>query len=35
VHAALSRLAVLAIFTLMFAWFAASSFVRARKRKQQ
>jgi len=35
VHAAFSRLAVLAIFTLMFAWFAASSFLRARKRKQQ
>src|SRR5437764_4488077 len=32
VHAAPGRLAVLAIFTLMFAWFAASSFLRARKR---
>jgi|tagenome__1003787_1003787.scaffolds.fasta_scaffold15778083_1 hypothetical protein len=35
VHAAPSRLAILAIFTLMFAWFAVSSFLRARKRKQQ
>lgn len=35
VHAAPSRLAVLAIFTVMFVWFAASSFLRARKRKQQ
>src|SRR3954466_1718714 len=35
VHAAPRRLALLAIFTLMFAWFAASSFLRARKRKQQ
>src|SRR3954454_8900336 len=35
VHAAASRLAILTIFTLMFAWFAASSFLRARKRKQQ
>jgi hypothetical protein len=35
VHAAPSRLAILALFTLMFAWFAASSFMRARKRKQQ
>jgi hypothetical protein len=35
VHAVLSRLVILAIFTLVFAWFAASSFLRARKRKQQ
>jgi hypothetical protein len=35
VHASPSRLAVLAIFTVMFAWFATSSFLRARKRKQQ
>src|SRR3954452_24560117 len=35
VHPAPSRLAILAIFTLMFAWFAVSSFLRARKRKQQ
>ena len=35
VHAAASRVAVLAIFTLMFVWFALTSFVRARKRKQQ
>ena len=35
VHAAPSRLAILAIFTLMFGWFGASSFLRARKRKQQ
>ena len=35
VHAAPRRLVILAIFTLMFGWFAASSFLRARKRKQQ
>ena len=35
VHAAASRIAVLAIFTLMFAWFGATSFIRARKRKKQ
>ena len=35
VHAAASRIAVLAIFTLMFAWFAVTSFLRARKRKKQ
>src|SRR3954462_8696991 len=35
VHAAASRIAVLAIFTFMFAWFAVTSFLRARKRKQQ
>ena len=35
VHAAASRIAVLAIFTLMFAWFAVTSFARARKRKKQ
>src|SRR4051812_48411192 len=35
VHAAPSRLAILAIFTLMFGWFATTSFLRARKRKQQ
>ncbi len=35
VHAAAGRIAVLAIFTLMFGWFAISSFLRARKRKQQ
>jgi hypothetical protein len=34
-HAAGGRIAVLALFTLMFAWFAVSSFSRARKRKQQ
>jgi hypothetical protein len=34
VHAAASRLAVLAIFTFMFAWFAVTSFVRAHKRKK-
>jgi len=35
VHAAASRVAVLAIFTLMFAWFAVTSFARAHKRKKQ
>ena len=35
VHAAAGRIAVLAIFTLMFAWFAFTSFARARKRKTQ
>lgn len=35
VHAAAGRIAVLAIFTLMFGWFAVSSFLRARKRKRQ
>src|SRR3954447_19190657 len=35
VHAAPSHLAILTVFTLMFAWFAGSSFLRARKRKQQ
>src|SRR3954462_10912481 len=35
VHAAAGRIAVLAIFTFMFAWFAVTSFLRARKRKQQ
>src|SRR3954463_8973928 len=35
VHAAAGRIAVLAIFTIMFAWFAMTSFLRARKRKQQ
>src|SRR3954463_3603804 len=35
VHAAAGRIAVLAIFTVMFAWFAMTSFLRARKRKQQ
>jgi NADH:ubiquinone oxidoreductase subunit 6 (subunit J) len=35
VHATAGRIAVLAIFTLMFAWFAVSSFIRARKRKKQ
>jgi len=34
-HAAARRITILTIFTLMFAWFAASSFLRARKRKQQ
>src|SRR3954470_13953196 len=34
-HAAPGRLALLAIFTLVFAWFAVSSFARARKRKKQ
>ena len=34
-HAAASRIAILAVFTLMFAWFAVTSFARARKRKQQ
>src|SRR3954464_2677087 len=35
VHAAAGRIAVLAIFSLMFAWFAVTSFLRARKRKRQ
>ena len=35
VHAAAGRIAVLAIFTSMFAWFAVTSFARARKRKKQ
>jgi hypothetical protein len=35
VHAAAGRIAGLAIFTVMFAWFAMTSFLRARKRKQQ
>lgn len=35
VHAVAGRIAVLAIFTSMFAWFAVSSFARARKRKKQ
>src|SRR3954452_22872074 len=35
VHAAAGRIAILAIFTLMFAWFAVTSFARARKRKKQ
>ena len=34
-HVAPGRLALLAIFTLVFAWFAVSSFARARKRKKQ
>jgi hypothetical protein len=34
-HAAPGRLALLAIFTLVFAWFAVTSFARARKRKKQ
>ena len=34
-HATPGRIAVLAVFTLMFAWFAFTSFARARKRKQQ
>src|SRR6476661_8475314 len=32
VHAAARRIAVLAIFTVMFAWFAVTSFLRASKR---
>jgi hypothetical protein len=35
VHAAAGRIAVLAVFTLMFAWFAFTSFARARKRKNR
>ena len=35
VHADRGRVVVLAVFTLMFGWFAVSSFLRARKRKQQ
>src|SRR3954452_24394030 len=35
VHAAAGRIAVLAIFTFMFAWFAVTSFLRAHKRKRQ
>ena len=35
VHAAAGRIAVLAIFTVMFAWFAVTSFARAHKRKKQ
>src|SRR3954469_19571605 len=35
VHATAGRIALLAIFTLMFAWFAVTSFLRARKRKRQ
>ena len=35
VQAAAGRIAVLAIFTVMFAWFAVTSFLRARKRKNQ
>jgi hypothetical protein len=34
-HAAPGRLSLLAIFTVVFAWFAVSSFARARKRKKQ
>ena len=34
-HLAPGRLAVLAVFTLMFGWFAVTSFARARKRKKQ
>ena len=33
-HTAAGRIAILAVFTLMFAWFAVTSFARARKRKQ-
>jgi hypothetical protein len=35
VHAAAGRIAVLAIFTVMFGWFAVTSFLRAHKRKRQ
>jgi hypothetical protein len=35
VHAAAVRIAILALFTFIFAWFAVSSFARARNRKKQ
>jgi len=34
-HVAFGRIAILALFTFIFAWFAVSSFARARKRKKQ